>query len=71
MRFIQLNKAFRAMSDWCLSAALVWSEIEQNVVSIVTLTDFLIFLTDSKPSTSTIGDMTSVKPLVSLDASCK
>lgn len=59
------------MSDWCLSAALVWSEIEQNVVSIVTLTDFLIFLTDSKPSTSTIGDMTSVKPLVSLDASCK
>ncbi|VDD94547.1 unnamed protein product [Enterobius vermicularis] len=67
---MKLNKAFRAMSDWCLSAALVWSEIEQNVVSIVTLTDFLIFLTDSKPSTSTIGDMTSVKPLVSLDASC-
>uniref|UniRef100_A0A0N5AAB6 CBS domain-containing protein n=1 Tax=Syphacia muris TaxID=451379 RepID=A0A0N5AAB6_9BILA len=67
---IKLHKAFRAMSDWCLSAALVWSEVEQSVVSIVTLTDFLVFLTDSKPSTSTIGDMTSVKPLVSLDASC-
>lgn len=67
---IKLNKAFRAMSDWCLSAALVWSEMEQSVVSIVTLTDFLIFLTDNKASTSTIGDMTSVKPLVSVDASC-
>lgn len=67
---IKLAKAFRAMSDWFLTAALVWSEVEQSVVSIVTLTDFLIFLTDDKTSTSTIAEMTSVKPLVSLDASC-
>lgn len=67
---IKLAKAFRAMSDWYLTAALVWSEVEQSVVSIVTLTDFLIFLTDYKASTSTIAEMTSVKPLVALDASC-
>ena len=68
---LHLAKAFCTMSDWNLSAALVWSEVEQAVVSIVTLTDFLIFLTDTKASTSTIGEMTSMKRLVSVNASCK
>uniref|UniRef100_A0A915B073 CBS domain-containing protein n=2 Tax=Parascaris univalens TaxID=6257 RepID=A0A915B073_PARUN len=70
---IKLEKAFRALSDQGIGAVLVWDENERRVVSILTLTDFLLTLFSQKSTYAvmTVADAISKNCLVTLDASCK
>lgn len=71
-KFVKLEKAFRAMSDNGVGAALVWSAKEDKVVSILTLTDFILsLLSGSSNESTTVAESISKNSLVTLDVSCK
>ncbi|VDM44127.1 unnamed protein product [Toxocara canis] len=69
---MKLEKAFRALNECGVGAALVWGEKERRCVSILTLTDFLIILlSETSTVVTTVADAISRNNLVTLNASCK
>lgn len=69
---VKLEKAFRTLSEWCVGSALVWSEVDQRVISILTITDFINSLfSDCSISNKTVFESISTNRLVTLDASSK
>ncbi|VDN53108.1 unnamed protein product [Dracunculus medinensis] len=69
---LQLEKALEILNEWDQRAALIWSEAEQCVISIFTLTDLLMYILSGEfNKMSTIYQALSGNKLITLSASCK
>ncbi|KAL6735009.1 hypothetical protein Aduo_005489 [Ancylostoma duodenale] len=70
---IKVDRAFNALCEQNVRAGLVWDASQGRITSLVTLTDFLMYLREdaSKCSATEVSELTSCNSLVSVSADTK